>query len=698
MACRWRLRGIGVQEKMGTVSELFLNPDREDAGVSPHAGEVDASSPAPGAVAAHDGAADDAGLVAPATASAKPAPPAAPYEPSANLIVDLLVKEGLVSNAKLRHAQRIQARLETPQPLLRILQELGVVSEMQIRSTLRAHPHSMRLGALLVELGHLREADIEAALAAQSKSGERKKLGELLIEQHLISEQRLTEILADLLGLEFVEPRAADIDKALIARIVPRVCIDGLFIPVRRADGKTVVAFGDPLDSAHITTARQMLGGEVVAAIARKSMIREALVAVERGQLAPTQIDEQTTVAAVNAILREAIRLGASDIHFEPMRTRLRVRVRIDGVMVDLKEIGIELVPAITSRLKVLSGADIAEKRRHQGGRILFEDVQSGLRADIRASFFVTVFGEKIVLRLLSRRAELLSIDDIGMGPRMLERFRMDALDVPTGVIIITGPTGSGKTTTLYSAVDYLNDAETSIITAEDPVEYVIEGVSQCSINPKINLTFEETLRHIVRQDPDIIVLGEIRDKFSAETAIQAALTGHKVLTTFHTEDSIGGLLRLMNMEIETFLISSTVVSVLAQRLLRKVCSKCGQPHTPTAAELRRLGVSLDELRGAAFLVGRGCDACRFTGYTGRICVFELLVLNEIVKDAILGRKTSYEIRRLSIESSGLTTLQEDGLFKAAAGITTLDEVLRNLPRVTKPRSLTEIRRLLGNT
>jgi type IV pilus assembly protein PilB len=261
---------------------------------------------------------------------------------------------------------------------------------------------------------------------------------------------------------------------------------------------------------------------------------------------------------------------------------------------------------------------------------------------------------------------------------------------------MITGPTGSGKTTTLYSCINYLNDEGTSIITAEDPVEYLLDGIAQCSINPKINVTFEETLRHIVRQDPDIIVLGEIRDRFSAETAIQAALTGHKVLTTFHTEDSIGGLLRLLNMNIEAFLISSTVVCVIAQRLMRRLCPHCAQPYVPTPLDLRRLGVGADVLKGASFKLGRGCPNCRFTGYRGRVSAFELLILNEPVKDAILNRKTSYDIRRISLETSGLVTLVEDGLVKAARGETSLQEVLRNLPRLHKARPLQELRRLTG--
>ena len=314
----------------------------------------------------------------------------------------------------------------------------------------------------------------------------------------------------------------------------------------------------------------------------------------------------------------------------------------------------------------------------------------------MRVSFFITIYGEKIVLRLLNNKGTLLDIKEIGMAPRMLDHFIYEALEIPTGVIIITGPTGSGKTSTMYSCVNYLNSINTSIITAEDPVEYVIDGISQCSINPKIGVTFEETLRHIVRQDPDVIVLGEIRDQFSAETAIQAALTGHKVLTTFHTEDSIGGLIRLMNMQIEAFLISSTVVCVVAQRLLRRVCPDCAEPYIPTPLDLSRLGVSANDLVGAEFRLGRGCKSCRFTGYRGRVGVFDLLVMDEMVKNAILTNTSSYEIRRISIETSGMVTLVEDGLVKGARGVVSMKEILTELPRLGKPRPLHELRRILG--
>ena len=338
--------------------------------------------------------------------------------------------------------------------------------------------------------------------------------------------------------------------------------------------------------------------------------------------------------------------------------------------------------------------ADIAEKRRHQGGRIDFH--ASGEEVDLRVSFYVTVHGEKIVMRLLRRQANLLNIEDIGMPARMLTRFRDEALDCPSGVVLVTGPTGSGKTTTVYSCINYLNRPDVSIITAEEPVEYVVDGIAQCSIDPKINLTFEETLRHIVRQDPDVVVIGEIRDTFSAQVAVQAALTGHKVLTTFHTEDSIGGLVRLMNMEVDVFLISSTVVCVLAQRLLRKVCPTCKMPYQVTPADLRILGYTPRDIQDGNFQKGFGCNECAYTGYKGRIAVHEMLILDEAVRDAILEKKTSYQIRKIGIESTGLVTLMETGIALAATGTTTLQEVVRCLPRLHKPRSLPILRTLLG--
>ena len=340
-----------------------------------------------------------------------------------------------------------------------------------------------------------------------------------------------------------------------------------------------------------------------------------------------------------------------------------------------------------------MCGADIAEKRRHQDGRIIFEvaDVQ----LDLRVSIFVTLYGEKIVFRLLRQEAAHLKAEEIGIAPRIFQRFKDQALDRPSGVILVTGPTGSGKTTTIYSFINYLNNPTTCIVTAEEPVEYVIDGIAQCSINPKVNVTFEETLRHIVRQDPDVIVLGEVRDKFSAEVAVEAALTGHKVLTTFHTEDSAGGIIRLVNMGIEPYLVASTVSSVIAQRLVRRPCRDCMVPEKPAVGDLRRLGYTPEDILGTEFFKGRGCPKCRYTGYKGRAPVFEILILDEYLRSAILNEQTGHDIRKLSLES-GMVTLLEDGIIKAAKGITTIDEVLRCLPYVRQPRPIAELKRITG--
>ena len=415
------------------------------------------------------------------------------------------------------------------------------------------------------------------------------------------------------------------------------------------------------------------------------------MTGASRQKISPS--DENSIIKLVDDILLAAIERDASDIHIEPMKEHMRVRFRQDGVLIHFQDFQIDILPALTNRIKVMCDVDITEKRRHQGGRFYFD--YPGGQVDLRVSFYVTVHGEKIVLRLLNRKGVLIDIEDVGLSQRMLQRFKEDALYMPSGVIITTGPTGSGKTTTVYSCINHINNPETSIITAEEPVEYIIDGIAQCSINPRINLTYKETLRHIVRQDPDVIVIGEIRDNFSAEIAVQAALTGHKVLTTFHTEDSIGGLVRLLNMNIEAFLISSTVVSVMAQRLLRKICPACATVYKPSQADLQRIGYAPGDIKGATFRKGHGCGQCQYTGYSGRIGIFELLILDEQVRNAIIDQKTSQQIRLISIESTGLVTLLEDGIVKAAAGLTTINELLRSLPRLHKPRPLPELRRLL---
>ncbi|NTU47383.1 MAG: Flp pilus assembly complex ATPase component TadA [Syntrophobacteraceae bacterium] len=621
-------------------------------------------------------------------------------EDSGEEIARLLLKEGHLTEEQFTYARRVQHKLSTKKTLTTVLQELEFITAQQLRETLIANRVSVRIGALLVELGYLTAEELQTAISIQKESKGAKKLGEVLTDAHFIEEHKLAEVLAYQLGFPLFDVSLSEIEKDLLAKVPVKWIADHRFFPVRREKGKILVAFVDPLSSADREAAEELLGKNLTPAMCSGSTVSEVLGYIERGivDLKAGAPDEKTVVGLVNSILDAAIRAGASDVHIEPMRDRLRIRFRTDGVLVLHKDLPLEIAPTLTSRIKIMAKADIAERRRHQGGRILFDDRRSGASIDLRVSFYVTLWGEKTVLRLLNKKGQLLNLNDIGMVPKMLERFRYDALDVPSGVTIITGPTGSGKTTTLYACVSHLNEIYTSIITAEDPVEYVLDGISQCSIDNKIGLTYEETLRHIVRQDPDVIVVGEIRDRFSAETCIQAALTGHKVMTTFHTEDSIGGLIRLLNMDIEAFLISSTVVCVVAQRLLRQICPHCVEPYTPSPVELRRLGYTTNDTRGFQFKNGRGCSACSYTGYKGRVGVFELLVLNEMVKDALLARKTSYEIRKISTETSGLVTLLEDGILKAASGLTSLHEVLRHLPRVGKPRSPQDIKRLLGGT
>ncbi len=628
------------------------------------------------------------------TQTAIPSPPPA----TRGVITQLLLDEQLLTAEQLRYAERIKSKLTSAKTMIDTLIELGYVTREQLKETLRKNELNVRLGDFLVELGYLQTADLLQALGLQKEANGSKRLGEILIERGFIEEKKLLEALSYQLGYPLIELTFTTIDRTLLALIPLAICREYSILPVRREESFVILAVADPLDQRVHQCAHKFFGDRGKLALSAKEPLQEALNALERTSNRQQAADDNTIIGIINTLLEDAISDGASDIHIEPMKDRLRVRFRLDGVLHHHKDFSREIAPQLSTRLKVMAQADIAEKRRHQDGRILFPSVRHGINLDLRVSFFITIYGEKIVMRLLNNKTTLLDLKEIGMAPRMLEHFIDEAVEVPTGVLIITGPTGSGKTSTLYSCVNYLNNINTSIITAEDPVEIVIDGISQCSINAKIGVTFEETLRHVVRQDPDVIVLGEIRDHFSAETAIQAALTGHKVLTTFHTEDSIGGLIRLMNMEIEAFLISSTVVCVVAQRLLRKVCSHCAEPYQPTPRDLSRLGITANDIVGGEFKQGRGCKMCRFSGYKGRVGVFELLVMNELVKNAILTNKSSYEIRKISIETSGMVTLLEDGLVKGARGEVSLQEIISDLPRLGKPRPLAELRRILGVT
>ena len=616
--------------------------------------------------------------------------PGSDRKEQSSVIYEMLIKKGYLDEKQLNYAKRVHSKLTGDKTLAQVLQELKYVTPEQLHDTLSAS----KVGGLLVELGLITNHDLETAIQLQKESSSTQTIGEVLVEGGLIEERSLLEVLSYQLGLPYYELDSSRLDAHLLRKVPLNWYSLHQCLPIGRADGKVTVAFIDPMNRESLEAAEKVFG-KVRQVICSKSDFREITKILELEAVKMSQPDEKSVVGVVNTLLEEAASGNVSDVHIEPMKDRVRVRFRLDGVLIHHRDLPLQMGPAITSRLKIMSKADIAE-RGHQDSRIEFEDPRTGASLDIRVSFYVTVWGEKIVLRLLGRKGPLLSLNEIGMYPKMLDRFKFDALDIPCGVILVTGPAGSGKTTTLYSSINYLENVNTSIITFEDPVENLIDGIAQCPIDPKIDLTFEESLKHVVKQDPDVIVIGETGDRFSAETCIRASLTGHKVLSTFLAQDSIGGLIRLLNMNLEAFLVSSAVTCVVAQRLLRRVCPNCAENYMPQPDDIRRLGYTINDLKGISFKAGRGCSECRFTGYKGRVGIFEVLVLNEPVKDAVLNKKPSCDIRKIGIETSGFVTLFEDGIMKAADGVTTLQEIFRCLPHVGKPRPVNELRRLLG--
>lgn len=605
-----------------------------------------------------------------------------------------LIASGIIDEQQLDRALRIQQVLEQPKQLGDVLVDLGYAKRQSINEAIRKYGVKLRLGDILLEQGIISAEALTGALAMQKERGLR--LGQALVEIGAVNERTLTYNLAHQLSIPFIEPSFEMIDANLLAGVSPDFLANYGFIPFSKNEEGVITVIVSDIENHD---ARQAIDnfylGQVEFALGPEDAILRAIEdfrRVRHGDVnfkVTEETSEDMVVKLVNSLFQQAIDEGVSDIHIEPMAQKVRVRYRIDGVLVYKTDLPSPLLPKIISRIKVLADANITEHQRHQGGRVVF--THKGREYDLRLSIFVSVHGESAVVRVLNRDMALVELDELGMSPPMLERYRNDVLDPPTGVVLITGPTGSGKTTTLYSSIDYCNDIGRKIITAEDPAEFMIDGIVQCTIVDKVGRSFDSTLREMVRQDPDIIVMGEIRDKSSAQTAIQAALTGHKVYSTFHTEDTIGGLLRLMDMDIETFLISSTVISVVAQRLLRRVCVKCAMPYIPNARETFSLGLEMGEVRQFEYRRGRGCKHCSYTGYRGRVAAYELLVLNEQVKEAILQRLTAHQIREISTESTGLVSMREDAIAKVVQGITTFEEVYKQTPRTFATRPLQQI-------
>ena len=570
---------------------------------------------------------------------------------------------------------------------------LGATQEQQIMNVLP------RLGDVLVERGWISPEALQEGLDAQAENGER--LGQVLVQQKKITEQELLNALALQLDLEVME--SID-DKQLRFDLVEKLPIRYLkkhqIFPFQSEDGTLRIAVNDPLDLEVLDDLRILYGQneirpvlvpvrEIISAINRTygqandtaEQIIQDLGEEEDSQHLFTELDvgedlldetsEAPIIKLVNHIFSQAVKSQASDIHIEPYQQHLQVRFRLDGVLHNVLSPPRRLHAAIVSRIKVMARLDIAEKRLPQDGRT---EVKIGERlVDVRVSCLPTAFGERVVLRLLEKSGKLLSMEEIGLTATALAEMKR-LLQLSHGIILVTGPTGSGKTTSLYAALSYINSPDKNILTIEDPIEYQLDGIGQMQVNPKINLTFASGLRSMVRQDPDVILVGEIRDRETAEIAIHAALTGHLVFSTLHTNDSASAITRLTDMGIEPFLVSTAVQAIVAQRLVRLLCPHCKEAYEPEEAQWAELGSSR-EVAGPIFRAD-GCEKCLETGYRGRTGIYEFLLLNEAIKALVLNTSDANQINKAA-RAEGMVNLRDDGINKVMEGRTTVSEVLR---------------------
>ncbi|MBI4690492.1 MAG: type II secretion system ATPase GspE [Nitrospirae bacterium] len=526
----------------------------------------------------------------------------------------------------------------------------------------------------------------------QRSEGGKRKLGEILRETFLKEDELLQA-----LSLQFNIPI---ISEAEFPQVIPIEKIsfnflkENLILPLSISDDVLNIAVGDPVRNDAIETLRTSFNYDINLFLAKSSSIlghlevlhgsRDAVMqrliedaAEEETSMTGISEDighlkdiaqEKGVIQIVNVIIDNAVKDRASDIHIEPEENNVRVRYRVDGILYDKEIMPVRMQSAVSSRIKLLSQMNIAERRLPQDGRI--RGSFAGKEIDIRVSTIPTIYGESIVMRLLDRETYFLTLAEIGFDNILVEKYE-SILHKPYGMILITGPTGSGKTTTLYASLDRINSPDKKIITIEEPVEYLMRGINQIQVRPKIGLTFASGLRHIVRQDPDIIMVGEIRDLETAGIGIHAALTGHLIFSTLHTNDAPGAITRLMDMGVENYLVSSTLIGVMAQRLVRRICPNCKEKHIATADIRRELGEGVSE-----FWKGKGCDNCLGTGYRGRMAIFELLMVDDSIRELVMRRATVREIKDKAI-SLGMRTLRQDGIEKIKKGITTVDEVLR---------------------
>ena len=551
------------------------------------------------------------------------------------------------------------------------------------------------LGEMLLTEGLITQAQLDAALKAQAERG--LPIGQLLVEEGAVTEAVLMGALARQLGLEFVDLAEYPIDRGAVALLPEAMARRLLALPVTWDDKSLVVAMADPGNVLAIDDMRAVTGAEITIVVATRTQLSEA---IDRFHRLDSEVDEVAQIAAeeladdddealtrdavedapivkfVNLLIAQAVADRASDIHVEPTETDLRIRFRVDGVLHEVMHSPRSIQGGVISRLKVMADINIAERRIPQDGRISL--TVAGKAIDLRVATLPTVYGEKVVMRILDKTRAQLSLADLGFHPAVLPRFEA-CFRKPYGTILVTGPTGSGKSTTLYATLNVLNSPDKNVITVEDPVEYRLPGVNQVQVNPKAGLTFASALRSILRSDPDIVLVGEIRDRETATIAIEASLTGHLVLSTLHTNDAASTPMRLVEMGVEPFLVISALDCVVAQRLARKLCDRCREEYEPTHAELTEAGwpAALLKAEGPPRLYRAvGCAACSRTGYRGRLAVHEVMVMSEEISRMVVERYSSDDIKKTAL-SQGMLTLREDGLVKVAQGRTTLEELFR---------------------
>jgi len=555
-----------------------------------------------------------------------------------------------------------------------------------------------RLGEMLIARGLVSEEQVQEALTLCRTSGVRT--GEALVRLGHVTESDVMQALADQFGMEFVDLTSLQLPAAVLELIPESVAKENMILPLGRDDSTLRIVVSDPLDLQTVDNLRFILNTDIECALAPRAAIQEAIgryYGAEETESVDSMLQEFTDtniqfrdegegagggagdeadapiVRLVHLLIAEAVKQRASDVHIEPMATRLRVRYRIDGVCQERESPPKRLQSAVIQRIKIMSGMKLDEKRLPQDGRIPFRT--GGRDLDLRVSVLPGYHGEAVVMRLLERENVLVNVRVLGFSDRDYQRFEQ-IIRRPNGIFLVTGPTGSGKTTTLYAALNELNRPDKKILTAEDPVEYNISGINQCQVNERVGLTFSQILRSMLRQAPDVILVGEIRDAEAAEVAIQAALTGHLVFSTLHTNDAPSAVTRLIDMGVKPFLVASSVHAIMAQRLVRVICDACREEVEYPEAQLRSVGLTPDRLEGVALYRGRGCAECGQTGYLGRTGIFEMLEMDTELRELAFRQTATSEFRR-QCRLHGMRTLLEDGVEKMLEGKTTLEEVLR---------------------